>query len=335
MPILGQGIIPGGATGQEVQYVTRRAFVPKMVVQIYNSSPLAAAFLGNSQPATGGVSSVTVPVQGQSFVNAQWTDYSGSFNQPAIQNGVQNAEFNLKALVVPIPMLGMESAVQKGHAIINLLEARMNDSTNVAVDAISSALYGNAYSNTQLVGLPGAIDDGTNAVNYGGINRNTSPFWKAKVVSNGSPISPTRALVMQYITGVVKSSGEIPAFGVMGPGTWQALANDFIGQESFQIQPGTGFDGGTGPRSGFRALMVAGVPIYLDVYCPEGTLYLLNNNYGAFYIHEDAAFAFTGFQSTLPNMQIGYIGAVLALMELVVTKPKANGAVTGLSYINL
>ena len=67
MPILGTGIMPAGGVGslgQEQNYVTRRAFVPKLVVQLYNASPLTAAFLANAQPASGGVSSVTIPAQG-------------------------------------------------------------------------------------------------------------------------------------------------------------------------------------------------------------------------------------------------------------------------------
>jgi len=69
---IGGGILPSTGSSQftELTYVTRRAFIPKMVVQIYNSTPLMAALIANSQTATGGVSSVTVPVQGAQFVNA-------------------------------------------------------------------------------------------------------------------------------------------------------------------------------------------------------------------------------------------------------------------------
>ncbi|MBV8648467.1 phage major capsid protein [Paludibacterium sp.] len=335
MPQLGTGIMPSGAAGTEVQYVTRRAFVPKMIVQIYNCSPFVAAAIANAQPASGGVSSVTVPVQGASFVNSQWTDYSGTFNQPSVQQGIQNAEYNLKALVVPIPFQGMEYAVQKDHAIIPLIEARMNDATNNACDAIGTALYNNTGNNQQLIGLPGAIDDSTNLATYGGISRTSNAFWKSKVYNAGAT-NPTRALVMQYISGTFKNCGELPSFGLMGVGTWQTLANDFLGQEVFNVSPGSAFDSeSNGPRSAFRALMVAGVPIYCDPYCPEGILYLVNSNYVAMYIHENAAFTFSGFQSTIPNYQIGYLGIVLALMELVCVKPKANTRVSNFTYVTL
>lgn len=335
MPQLGTGIIPSGSIANELTYVTRRAFIPKMVVQIYNTSPLFAALLANAQTASGGVSSVTVPVQGQAFVNTQWSDYSGAFAQPIAQQGAYVGEFNLKSLITPIPFLGMEGAVQLDHAVIPLIEARMNDSTNNMADAASQALYNNFTNNQQFIGLPGAVDDGTNLVTYGNINRVANPWWQSKVYAAGA-VAPTRANVLQYIAGVNKNGAEMPTFGVMGFGTWTRLAQDFVALESYQIQPGNGFDSDADrPRSAFRALDVAGVPIYADPYCPEGILYLINTNYMNLYVHDQASFAFSGFESLLSNYQLGYIGIVLTLAELVLTKPRTCGRVTGYTFLTI
>ena len=336
MPI-GGGILPASGSNQfnELTYVTRRAFIPKLVVQIYNSTPLMAALIANSQTASGGVSSVTVPVQGSQFVNAQWSDYSGSFAQPSVQQGAYQAEFNLKLLVSPVPFLGMEGAVQQDYAIIPLIEARMNDATNVMMEAMATSLYTNTTDTQQFIGLPAAIDDGTGTATYGNIDRSTQTWWKSKQYAAGS-VNPTRQNVLQYISGTVKNGAEVPTFGVCGFGTWTLLAQDYVGQENYMITPGSGFDGdANGPQAAFRALMVAGVPIYPDPFCPEGTLYFLNSNYLSLYIHEQASFAFTGFESTLPNFQIGYVGAVLMIAELVNTKPKAMTKITGYNSISL
>ena len=336
MPI-GGGILPASGSSQynELTYVTRRAFIPKLVVQIYNSTPLMAALIANSQTASGGVSSVTVPVQGSQFVNAQWSDYSGSFAQPSVQQGAYQAEFNLKLLVSPVPFLGMEGAVQQDYAIIPLIEARMNDATNVMMDSMATALYTNTSNQQQFIGLPAAIDDGSGTATYGNIDRTTNTWWKSKQYAAGS-VNPTRQNVLQYISGTVKNGAEVPTFGVCGFGTWTLLAQDYVGQENYMITPGSGFDGdANGPQAAFRALMVAGVPIYPDPYCPEGTLYFLNTNYMSLYIHEQASFAFTGFESTLPNFQIGYVGAVLMIAELVNTKPKAMTKITGYNSLSL
>ena len=336
---IGGGILPATGSNQftELTYVTRRAFIPKMVVQIYNSTPLMAALIANSQTATGGVSSVTVPVQGAQFVNAQWSDYSGSFAQPSVQQGAYNAEFTLKLMIAPVPFLGMEGAVQQDHAIIPLIEARMNDATNVMMDAMATALYTNTTNTQQFTGLPAAVDDGTGTATYGNITRSSTvnPWWRSKVYAAGS-VNPTRQNVLQYISGTVKYGAEVPTFGVCGFGTWTLLAQDYVGQEQYVITPGSGFDGDSnGPQAGFRALMVAGVPIYPDPYCPEGTLYLLNTNYLSLYIHEQGQFVFTGFESTLPNWQIGYVGAVINIAELVNTKPKSMTKVTGYNSLSL
>ena len=330
----GGGILPATGSSQftELTYVTRRAFIPKLVVQLYNSTPLMAALIANSQQASGGVSSVTVPVQGAQFVNAQWSDYSGSFAQPSVQQGAYNAEYDLKLMISPVPFLGMEGAVQQDAAIIPLIEARMNDATNVMMDAMATALYNNTSNTQQFIGLPAAIaDSGT----YGNIDRSTYTWWKSKQYAAGG-VNPTRQNVLQYISGTVKNGAEMPSFGVCGFGTWTLLAQDFVGQEQYVITPGSGFDGDpNGPQAAFRALMVAGVPIYPDPYCPEGTMYLINTNYLSLYIHEQGSFVFTGFESTLPNWQIGYVGAVLMIAELINVKPKAMTKVTGYNYLSL
>ena len=333
MPI-GGGILPASGSTQftELTYVTRRAFIPKLVVQLYNSTPLMAALIANSQQASGGVSSVTVPVQGSQFVNAQWSDYSGSFAQPSVQQGAYNAEFNLKLMIAPVPFLGMEGAVQQDAAVIPLIEARMNDATNVMMDAMATSLYNNTSNNQQFIGLPAAVaDSGT----YGNIDRSSYTWWKSKQYAAGS-VNPTRQNILQYISGTVKNGAEVPSFGVCGFGTWTLLAQDYVGQEQYVITPGSGFDSdANGAQAAFRALMVAGVPIYPDPYCPEGTVYFLNTNYLSLYIHEQGSFVFTGFESTLPNWQIGYVGAVLMIAELVNTKPKSMTKVTGYNSLTL
>ena len=331
---IGGGILPatGSAQFNELTYVTRRAFIPKLVVQLYNSTPLMAALIANSQSASGGVSSVTVPVQGAQFVNAQWSDYSGSFAQPSVQQGAYNAEFDLKLMISPVPFLGMEGAVQQDAAIIPLIEARMNDATNVMMDAMATALYNNTTNTQQFIGLPAAV---ANSGTYGNIDRSTYTWWKSSQYAAGS-VNPTRQNILQYISGTVKNGAEVPSFGVCGFGTWTLLAQDFVGQEQYVITPGSGFDSDSnGPQAAFRALMVAGVPIYPDPYCPEGTVYFLNTNYLSLYIHEQGSFVFTGFESTLPNWQIGYVGAVLMIAELVSTKPKSMSVVSGYNSLSI
>ena len=335
MALPGVGITPSGAAAAELSAITRRAFVPTVTVQIYNSSPFIASLIANAQVASGGISPITVPVQGSAMTTAQWGDYSASFGIPGQQNGIQDLEYAMKLNMVPIPFLGMESAVQVDYAVVPRIEAVMNDAGNQAADSMATSVYLNTSNPQAFNGLNGLIDDGTNSVSVGNLSRTINPFLKSKVY-NAAGANPTRQLVAQYINAAVKQCGEIPTYGLMGVGTWTLLQQDFIGQEMYQITPGDSFDqSATGPRSAFRALMVSGVPIFLDAYCPEGTLYLPQSRYMNLYLHEKASFSFTGFESLLSNGQLGYIGLLLTLGELIVTKPKSMVRVTGLGFANI
>jgi hypothetical protein len=321
------GIQPTGASFTEYSAITRRAFVPTMYVQLYNSSPTFAALMQNAKVASGGISSVTVPVQGQGLTVPQWVGYDGSFAQPANIQGIQPAEFNLKGVVTPIPFYGFEGAIQADHAIIPRIEAVFNDATNSTVDVLANALFTNVTNTQQLIGFNGAFDDGTNAATYGNINRAASTFWQAKVYS-GATAAPTRLTVLNALVGVNKYGSEMPTMAVMGLGTWLKLVADFAGLESYQMNPGMGFDTDADrPRALFRALDIGGVPIYADPYCPEGVMYIWNSNYTSLYFHSMANFSFTGFESLLPVYQIGYIGGVVTLLELVCAKPRTTGRV--------
>lgn len=322
------GVQPTGAQFTEYQAITRRGFVPTMYVQIYNASPTIAGFMQNAKTASGGISSITVPVQGQALTIPQWVGFDGGFSQPTNIQGIQPAEFNLKGMITPIPFYGMEAVIQSDHAIVPRIEAVFNDATNSTVDVLSQALFNNVTNAQQLIGVNGAIDDGTNAASYGNINRSASTFWQGKVYNAGG-VAPTRALILQYLVGVNKYGSEMPTMAVVGLGTWLKLvANDFAPLESYQIMPGMGFDTDADrPRSLFRAVDIGGVPIYADPYCPEGVMYIWNSNYMQLYFHTMANFAFTGFESLLPTYQLGYIGGVVTLLELVCAKPRTTGRV--------
>ena len=81
MPLPGLGVAPAaGSLYNELASATRRAFVPRLFVQIYFASPTLFYMTGNAQRAAGGLNQITVPAQGQSMVQGQFTGYGGGFN---------------------------------------------------------------------------------------------------------------------------------------------------------------------------------------------------------------------------------------------------------------
>src|ERR1700722_7713861 len=122
-PITGSGIVPGGAVGAQLAAITRRAFIPALWVQIYQSHPLLSLLISNAQRARGGVSSVTIPAQGAQFTFFSWGSFGGDFPIPEEQEAIQNAQFDLKLGMVPIGFFGMESLVQASEVVIPKLRA--------------------------------------------------------------------------------------------------------------------------------------------------------------------------------------------------------------------
>src|SRR5487761_1141616 len=104
MPLPGQGAVPSGSLYNELTAATRRAFVPRLVVQMYFATPTLFYLMGNSEKSAGGLSQITIPIQGQSMVQGQFTGYGGGFNAPMITPGVQNAQFQTCYWVVPVPL---------------------------------------------------------------------------------------------------------------------------------------------------------------------------------------------------------------------------------------
>lgn len=337
MPLLGNGYTPGGAAGLELEYITRRAFIPELIVSCYQSSPTIAAALANAKTAMGGISGVTIPAQGSPMTTTQWAGFGGNFNQPSYQQGIWNLEFNMALAITPISFVGPEALIQDQHAVIPRIQAVMNDATNNMVQTFSTSLLNSTGTDTlQWQGLPIAIDDGTNGTNYGGLSRTTYPWLQSAVTANMGA-AMTRVLVLRNIAKVIQTGSEMPNFGVCGLATWYNLAVDYVNNEHYEIMPnGASFDKlSNGAQSAFTAVTVSGVPIFADPQCPEGTLYLWNTNYLALYLHHMCRFDFTGFYSTMPNYQLGYVGAVCTAGQLVNAKPQTCGRFAGYTYPTL
>src|ERR1700692_4341130 len=172
MPLPGLGVSPAaGSLYTELSSVTRRAFVPRLFVQIYFGSPCLFYMLGNSQRAAGGLNQVTVPLQGNSMVQGQWTGYGGGFNSPVITPGIQNGQWNLAYWVVPVPLPFGETVLQATDREISLLKARMNDVYAVTRQNMARLMFTTNSSNPLFPNsFVDATDDGTNFPTYGGIS---------------------------------------------------------------------------------------------------------------------------------------------------------------------
>jgi hypothetical protein len=318
----------------ELTAVTRRAFVPRLFVQIYFASPSLFYMTGNAQRAAGGLNQVTIPAQGQSMVQGQFTNYGGGFNSPVITPGIQNLQFNLAYWVVPVPLPFGESVLQATDREISVLKARMNDVYAVTRQNMARLLYTNNAANpTYPDSFQNAFDAGTNFPTYGGVNRNVagnSAFQGQYINLNSGTFSQgtagfTRAGMSNLLSYVTDNAGgEAPTFVVMSPGDYATLNNTFQAIETQFVNPGGSYSMDTEVRSSFPNLVIAGIPIFADHFCPKGNVFGVNIKYTSFYMSEDAAFDFSGFYSLVPLGQIGQQGVVVCGYDVLTAKPSSG-----------
>ncbi len=340
MPLPGLGVAPAsGSLYSELSAVTRRAFVPRLFVQIYFGSPTLFYMTGNAQKASGGLNQVTIPLQGNSMVQGQWTGWGGGFNSPSVTPGIQNAQFNLAYWVVPVPLPFGETIIQASEREISLLKARMNDVYAVTRQNMATLLFSNNGSNPLYPdSFQNAFDDGTNFPTYGGISRttagnsnfqgqyiNATSYNTAYGTLSPASVGFTRTTMSTLLAQVTdRAGGEAPTFVVMAPGDYARLNEDFIGTEQIYKTPGQMWDMDTGARTSFPNLTVSGIPIFCDHFCPTGSVFGVNTKYTSMYLSEDAAFDFSGFYSLVPLGQMGQQGVVVVGYDVLTAKSKSG-----------
>lgn len=338
--LTGSGITPSGALGAQLAALTRRAFLPSVYVQVYQSHPLLSLFMSQSKAARGGVSQITIPVQGSSFVSFNWGSFAGDFPMPTDQTAIQNAQFSLKLGMVPIGFFGMEAIIQSSEVVIPKLRAVMSDAAVVIKQAYAQALYANNTANPQAWdSLPMAYDDGTNVPTYGGLSRTPGSFWSGQLINNTGSAAVTRVGMAQILTRIqAGAGGEAPDYVVMNPANWAELMSDFQSLEMFMTRPNSIYNKDDVVNTGFRAIRVLDTPIFPDPFCPLGTAFAINSRYTGMYMSEYAPMTFSGFESQIAVGQISDIGVLISAADLVCAKPSSGAQIiniTGAAWPNV
>lgn len=334
--LIATGMVPGGAVGNELAAITRRAFIPRLIVQLYQATPSLNLLMRTAQRARGGVGNITVPVQGNSFVSAEWIDFGGSFTQPTDQTAIQDAAANLCVLAVPISFMGLESLVQSSEVVIPRLKAKMVDIKNVAVQALSTALFNFTTDPLTMYGLANAYDNGNGGASvYANIDRAVAAnaYWLGQQTTAAGGIL-TRAEMLKRVVQTSASGnagGEAPDLIIMSPPDWTTLMTDFVSLERYDTMPGVTYGKNDVVNTGFRALTLADTAVVADMYCPTGTAYMINTKYFALYISDDARFEFSGFYSAIPNLQIANIGVMIVALQTLSVKPGSGRKITGIT----
>jgi len=135
------------------------------------------------------------------------------------------------------------------------------------------------------MGLMGIFDDGTLVPTLQGLNRNTYPIWKAKVMgNNGTGRNISEALILDAVS-LLEEQEEEPDF-ILGT-VFQR--NDLIKELSQDRQFVNTNEKLMKLRGGIRAVEICDKPFIWDSDCPPGYAFIGNTKKLAFYQHSDLA----------------------------------------------
>lgn len=234
--------------------------------------------------------------QGGSFDGADRFDTAAEDNTIRLQ-------FKHKLVYQPVTILGSEKALNKTEeGQIQLVTNQMDQAKMRLSDRLATMIYGDGTGNSgkDFQGLENMIDDGTNAVAYGGQTR----------ASYGSALNGNRTASVGNVT-LAHIAGQLDnATGTGGNKTEPNLMTttkaiySFVEeliipttQNTFNVTAAplrlyaTGAqqvpDANKGEQ-GFKVIAYRGVPIVADDACPTGRLYGINESEMDFYYVNDS-----------------------------------------------
>lgn len=282
-------------TWDDVSSKTNKFIVPRMVDDVYKSSPLFTRLRTRNAERFEGGTTIRHPIMYAKLKGGAFTR-GGSFDTSYVQTDTA-LEVNVKFYYVNCTLFGTDNVLNRGpEAAMSLVESKMVNASGRMADLLGTDMFldgqGTNSSSIALDGLDAAIDDGTNYASYGGITRaDIASGANAGINSYFLGSVGTMALgQVQTAYGATWFGREHVDLMIMTQAIWDILWNKIQPQQRFREESSDV------AKIGFQSMRFNGASATVDQLCPTGFLYLLNTKFIQFWI------------STMPKYQYGFTG---------------------------
>jgi hypothetical protein len=270
----------------EIITTTLRNRSKKIADNVSNSNALLMRLneRGRVRPADGGRTIVQELDYAENATFLYYTGYEAWNISPS--DVITAAEFDWKQAVVVVSISGLEGDVQNSgpSAVLNLLEARIENAERTMKNNLSTGVYSDGTQNggKQITGLQAIVADDsttgqTGAGIVGGINSATYTFWKNQVYdcssSGGAATAANIQGYMQKLWLQCTRGNDKPDLIVFDDDYFQFYWSALTAVQRF-TSPGEG-------RAGFDQLKFASADVFYDgdSGVPDKHGYFLNTNY--------------------------------------------------------
>lgn len=277
--------------------LTREKHMPRIVDQIFKSTPLLSLLRERQQTYNGGHKIVEPLAYGELGNIKSYTLYDTITYDTNIP--ITAAEFKPKNIVAPFTISKDEELQNEGeNEVLNLVETKMQILRNSLQKQLTLQLLGDGTGNggKDLDGFAIMLSDtGT----YGGIDRGTYAWWKVNVFT-GTPAGTVRnlstTLMLKAYMACVDGDDK-PNIIVCDKRTWMAYYTLVEGKITLQTEPLKKLVG-----LGFQTLEFMGIPVVWDDNIVPGThtaaanngiMYFINTKYVKLRPHKRANFSVT------------------------------------------
>ena len=352
-----------------VKEITYNDILPSIVDFVNNSNIFTARV--TSQPKNWKGVTVSQPITIANSTTGGSFDGLDTFDTSATNN-TRSLTWYVKAYEQSVVVPGIEKAVNGNSEkqVLSLVATRMDEAKNSLADSLGDLLYGYGIGK-DIEGLGLIVDNGTATSSYGGINRADLPAVNADVTA-ASGGNLTLDLVSAEFDNVsaAGSGQEAPTIALTTKAIWsmfEKILNSKL-SVSYQATTVTGYNRVSGKTPvgtsvpatalkgalGVDAISYRGKPVVADDKAPAGTFFWLNENYIEFRrllspdlksvgsrnevtegVYKDIEMpSFLQLRDFMsPVNQLGEIGALIVLGNLICRSPRCQGKITGITAI--
>ena len=269
--------------------------------QFYPATPTMSALRAHKKEEDGG-DFLVCPVQVGLEPVGIWYRKAQQFGLHA-KDPITQARYEWSFLEEPIVIYHQDERKANGTAKkLSLVDAMTQSAMDRIKRKLATAIYATSPEAHELQGLRVACSTSTGTT-YGGISATTYTWWDNYRHTSGT------VFASQGPTRMAAAFDELARLPGMAPTEIFTTASIYESYEALAVgatqmtRPTTQGAGEQGADLGYPHLWYRGVPVYIDHYCPSGTMWFLNHD--AIQLVEMAGGAFTlnpgGFQYTVVN----------------------------------
>lgn len=349
--------------------ITYQYILPVLIDGASNSNVFTSRMLSNYEDWEG--VTYNVPVQTAFSTTGGSFNGMDTFSTAATNNTRQMTFYitgEYQSIVIPGIEAAVNGNEQS--QVIKLMTAKSDEAKISIANNIGTQMYGYGLGK-DFDGLGSIVDSGTVAPSYGGLLRSQYPFLVADVTAVANNTITLDYLGSEFDnSSAASSTSESPTMGLMQKNIWtfleglmmptlssryEAMAVRGYNRVDGKTPMGTSLPEGSTELSasgGFISISFRGRPMVADDKATAQTYYWINEKYLAFHVqrytelrdisstvesmegfYEDvpfpSAFQFRDMMSAIN--QLGQVGEVILLGNLIDKQPRRNGKLTGIT----